>query len=183
MADPEHFDRLRNSAHHDRLRSWNAWRLDHAAIRPDLSGARLAGLTLTDANLRDVNFNGARLIGLIMVRADLSGADLGNTRIIARLEGAVLRGVKLSGATFTATSLDGATLDQADLRGANLYNVDLTQPLSLACKCDHAMEIGESTFKRTAKGLRERPEKREAVHAFLRDCGVPESVIDSFESL
>lgn len=75
-----------------------------AALRSDLSGCRLTG-----ANLADADLSGVRL-----AFADLRGASL---------RGAMLRWADLAGARLDGADLAGATLHHADLNGASLRDV------------------------------------------------------------
>src|SRR5487761_1435906 len=56
MAHREHLDRLNQG-----IGVWNAWRRQHPAIQPDLSGAYLAGANLRGANLTNANLAEANL--------------------------------------------------------------------------------------------------------------------------
>jgi hypothetical protein len=116
---------------------WNAWRLAHAAVRPDLSGttlvaAKLAGINLADADLREVDFRTADLRGAQLSRANclrvslvasyLMGACLHRADLIdSRLINADLSGADLSGACLRA-----AHLGRVNFSGANLTGVDMT---------------------------------------------------------
>lgn len=87
-----------------------------AAERADFSGAKapnafMIRTDLTDAILRDANFEGAD-----MRRSMLVGATLTNTN----LTGAQLAGASLQGADLTGAMLMEADLTDADLRGAVL---------------------------------------------------------------
>ena len=75
---------------------WNAWRAEHPSVTPDLSGARLRGLDLSDADLAGANLSGADLRGTVLRSADLSGANLDGANMFK------------------------AVIDDADLAGANL---------------------------------------------------------------
>lgn len=101
MAHREHLERLKQG-----VEAWNAWRREHPSIRPDLSGAYLAG-----ANLREINFTYADLAGANLRRASLYHANLS----YADLTDANLMGADLAGA-----NLQGVSLTLTDIRGTNL---------------------------------------------------------------
>jgi uncharacterized protein YjbI with pentapeptide repeats len=58
---------------------WNEWRRKSLAPRPDLSGAVLAGMDLTKADLRRSNLSGSNLRGADLFQADLHEANLLST--------------------------------------------------------------------------------------------------------
>jgi uncharacterized protein YjbI with pentapeptide repeats len=82
---------------------WNEWRMAHADIRPELSGAGFCGLDLANVNLAG---------------ADLRRADMRGTNLTA----ATLAGADLEGADFFKAVLDGADLSGANLVGARSLN-------------------------------------------------------------
>lgn len=106
----------------DGVATWNLWRKDEPAIRPDLSGANLFGADLTEADL-----SGADLSNANLMKADLSGVDLGEANLFgAKLAGATLSGANLFGADLTEADLTQAHLSQADLTQAHLIEANLT---------------------------------------------------------
>ena len=132
---------------------------------PDLSEADLSGADLRGADLSGADLSGANLSG-----ADLSGADL---------SGADLRGADLRGADLSGADLSGADLSRADLRGADLSgakcgcttfgNVDLSDVKGLeSIRHDGPSTVGIDTLFRSGGKIPE---------AFLRGCGVPETLI------
>lgn len=78
---------------------------------PDLHGADLAGVDLTEANLNCADLTGADLRGADLHGADLRWADLTSTN---------LRGAYLTGADLRVASLTGADLRVGSLIRANL---------------------------------------------------------------
>ncbi len=107
MALQEHLDLLKQGS-----TAWNAWRVQHKEVRPDLSGARLREADLRELDLRE---------------ADLSKADLSRTNLNgAHLSGADLSGAKLREAYFIQANLSRANLSDANLRWANLHFADLS---------------------------------------------------------
>jgi hypothetical protein len=143
---------------------WNGRRESDEEI-PDLIEADLRG-----ADLRWANLNGADLAG-----ANLSGADLS----LADLAGAELRGADLSRAKLHRASLIQADLREAELTEADLNDascgwtifadVDLSEVNGLdSVGHDGPSTIGIDTLFRSQGKIPE---------AFLRGCGVPNSVI------
>jgi uncharacterized protein YjbI with pentapeptide repeats len=124
VAISTHVELLKRGA-----KAWNEER-PHS---PDLSGAELRGLDISEAqlgradlgdrqvleaNLRDVDLSQARLVGTYLRRADLGGANL---------QGANLRGADLIGANLSRANLEGATLDRAHLTGAHFHDANLNR--------------------------------------------------------
>ncbi|XXX81336.1 DUF2169 domain-containing protein [Sorangium sp. So ce134] len=110
------------------------------------AGARLAGLDLSELDLRGLVFTRADLTGARLREARLDGADLTRARLdradltrasLARavaveaslygadLTGADLTAVNLSEAGLRGAALAGARLDEADLTGATLAQANL----------------------------------------------------------
>jgi Pentapeptide repeats (8 copies) len=136
MANPEHVAMLREGGIHE----WNAWRLAHPAIIPDLFKAELS-------------------------KADLAGDDASG----ANLEDANLLGTNLHGVNLREASLGGARL------GFTIFgNTNLTRALGLDI-CQH---VGPSVvdYQTLAKSW-------PLSLVFLRDCGLPETLIEYLPSL
>jgi uncharacterized protein YjbI with pentapeptide repeats len=119
------------------VKEWNKRRRLGEAI-PDLSEARLAGLSLFRANLTDARLANADLSGVRLSHANLSNATIFGARLPnARLTGANLRGAYMARADLTIAHLRGADLQEAylthvtfrkaDLSGANLSNANLLE--------------------------------------------------------
>lgn len=124
MADENHLTILRQG-----VERWNAWRAEHADIRPDLSTA-----FLRETNLSGANLHGADLMLTNLCNADLAGADLSDARMNGTgLIGANLVGANLSGANLSWADLSGANLTAADLRGAMLVRTDFTRAILSYC--------------------------------------------------
>jgi uncharacterized protein YjbI with pentapeptide repeats len=83
--------------------SWNAWRAEHPAVRPDLSSAGLRGHDLAGTDLSDADLHQADLRGTILSKAKLIGADL-------------------AGANVFKAVFDGSDLSRANLVGARFLN-------------------------------------------------------------
>lgn len=115
--------------------AWNRWRQSEPAVRPDLSGHRVA-----NRKLRGANFREACLAGTLLPGADLRGANLERADLReADLMAADLRGAWLAGADLRRANLMGANLQKADLGGARLedailFRADL-EGTGCVCKC------------------------------------------------
>jgi len=83
----------------------------------DLGEGRAYVISLSYANLRDVNLGGAILVGTNLAAADLSGANL---------SGALLTSADMGGADLSDANLKNAALFDANLSGANLKNAALS---------------------------------------------------------
>jgi uncharacterized protein YjbI with pentapeptide repeats len=147
MADPEHLQVLERG-----VAAWNAWRQQHPAIEPDLTGvdlqdrdlggvffaatrlagARLAGANLHQARLTRADLTHADLSGCNLHRAILSGATGAGAQFVdthlaeAALNGTVLDGANLDGCSLRRAQVTATHLRQATLRGARLQEVDFT---------------------------------------------------------
>ena len=120
--------------------SWNKWREQHPAIRPDLTGAilrkgnlrlfNLAGVDLAGANLSGADLTGSNLTRTILTDtnlgasildlADLTGADLRRADLRGSSGGRLFSQANLLGANLENVKLSSAKLDGADLRETNL---------------------------------------------------------------
>jgi hypothetical protein len=195
MANPLHVAAVKNAPqeHNDDER------LDLRGA--DLSGAELGGAYLREArlwmaDLRKANLRGADLSGANLIGADLSGAELVAAELRwADLSGANLRGADLSGADLVGADLreadlgeanmGEANLGKANLRGANFDNVHCISTvfgsvdLSEVKRLDTVSHLGPSTIgvDTLYKSKGKIPE------AFLRGCGVPDTLIDFLPSL
>ncbi len=174
MATKNHLTLLKKDVH-----VWNDWRQKNPTIRPDLSEANLRGANLSGADLSGANLR-ANLSEADLRTADLSGADLSEANLRgANLLGANLRGADFREANLRGADLSGANLRSADLGGSNLLetvfaNTDLTDAKGL----DHCIHRGPCTVDhRTLKRSGPLP------LAFLRGCGLPDSLIDYLPSL
>jgi uncharacterized protein YjbI with pentapeptide repeats len=153
---------------------------------PDLSGADLRGANLSNADLRGAYLRGAYLNFASLNRADLSRADLSRADLSqaylngANLSGANLSDADLSGAYLNWVNLGGANLSGANLRGArcletSFANLDLLQVKRL----DSVKHLGPSTIVTNTRfrSYGKIPE------AFLRGCGLPDSLIEYLPTL
>jgi uncharacterized protein YjbI with pentapeptide repeats len=88
---------------------------------------RLPIITLSDADLRDVEQSFTDLWRADLSFTDLSGANLKGDLSRADLSGADLSDANLHDALLIGADLGGADLIEADLRGANLSGADLSR--------------------------------------------------------
>jgi uncharacterized protein YjbI with pentapeptide repeats len=133
LGDPEHLVLLQRG--HE---AWNAWRREHADVRPRLGGADLAGMDLSRFDLRLAE----------LTAADLAGAGLRQTRFT----GASLQAANLAGADLTEADLSLADLSAADLRGAVLERASVGQARFFAADLRHtafgvANQVDEADFR------------------------------------
>ena len=95
MAHDDHVAILRRGA-----AAWNTWRAAQN-VTPDLSGAGLRGLDLTEFDLSNADLRDADLRGTNLSQANLSGAYLERANLFkAVFDGANLAGAFLTGAQF-----------------------------------------------------------------------------------
>jgi hypothetical protein len=190
MANPEHLQILEQG-----VEAWNEWREQNERIRPHLNGAELSEASLTGANLSKADLRRADLHAASLTGANLSKADLRRADLYAAdLDGADLTGVDLRRADLTIADLDGADLTGADLRGAYLCDAYLARAdVSEAILQDTV--FGDTTLH-TVRGLetcrhegpsilnhRTLAQSGQLPLAFLRGCGLPDTLIDYLPSL
>ena len=133
---------------------WNALRTRDPALKPDLRGAALHGMSLELFDLREADLEGADLSASSLSGARLEGANLAR----ANLNGADLSGAHLAGARFWETCVINANLSNAHGLG----------------EADHS---GPSPFDhRTFWRSKNIPKE------FLQGCGVPESLIACYRA-
>ena len=153
--------------------------------RANLAGANLDGASLDranlyDANLGDASLDRANLLGAMLNRADLKGAFLICADLrCAFLQDADLKGAFITDANLADANLHGANFRNATLSGANLNGARCVETiwsdvdLSTAIGLDSIVHDGPSTIDfRTLQRSGPMP------LAFLRGCGLPDSLID-----
>ena len=151
----------------------------------DLSGANLFKADLGYAQLSDSNLSGANLIRANLGyadlgRADLSGADLSGADLIrARLDHADLSGTNLNCAGLKGAGPEGADLEATIFQGTYLHETIFADVNLAGSKgLDSCVHGGPSTIDfRTLEKSGMLP------MAFLRGCGLPETLIDYLPSL
>jgi hypothetical protein len=130
MANQHHLDILRQG-----VEVWNQWRREYKNVEPDLSGANLTSVDLSDAilgkaDLRGTNLSRAYLYRAALSTAYLNGADLSGAYLVE----ARLRGTSLCRAYLRNADLSGADLNGADLSRATLVETNLTQAVLTNCR-------------------------------------------------
>jgi hypothetical protein len=147
----------------------------------DLSGAVLSEAHLSGAHLRGAILRGAILGGADLTMADLSGADLSGAHLRmadlsrADLSGAVLRRAHLRVADLRVADLSGADLSEAKCGFTGFGNVDLSEVKGLeTIRHEGPSTVGVDTLFRSRGKIPE---------AFLRGCGVPETLIAYLPSI
>lgn len=138
MANPEHLRILVQGAN-----AWNAWRMEHPWLLPDLSEASIPpsdGQSLSGVNFSETNLSSSALSGDFeyanFTSAELSKADLRYVHLkrtifseakllSAKLKAADLTDADLRSADLTGADLREATLNHARLRYANLQQATL----------------------------------------------------------
>jgi hypothetical protein len=146
----------------------------------NLSGANLSRANLSEANFGQANFRGADLNEANLSWAFLGGANFGAANLMkanfsdanldrANLSGANLGGAFLGGARLRRTLLSAAILAEAACDETSFADVDLSEVKGLdSVEHQGPSTIGIDTLFRSRGKIPE---------AFLRGCGVPESVI------
>jgi uncharacterized protein YjbI with pentapeptide repeats len=161
------------------------------AFKADLSEANFSEADLRRANLsetdlRDTNFSGAHLrranlSGAHLRRANLSGANLSGVDLSeADLSGKDLNGINLRGANLSEANLSEANLSEANLSGSILYRTLFgTVDLSTVTGLDTVEHRGPSMIGIDTLCL----SQGKIPEAFLRGCGVPETLIKNLPFL
>jgi uncharacterized protein YjbI with pentapeptide repeats len=190
MANSEHLQILKQG-----VAAWNAWRIENNNITPDLTHTDLHEAHLAGADLRKADLLNANLYS-----ADLRKADLRDARLLyanvynANLSGANLTGADLFSANLSEAFLHDANLHGADLTNANLHGADLARAdVSEAILWETVFgNINLSTVRGLETCRHEGPsilDHRTLAQsgplplAFLRGCGLPDTLIDYLPSL
>ena len=160
-------------------------------LGPTSTTANLDGANLRRASIAEANFSHADLSGTNLVEAQLSGSNFGSANLcLANLYLANLTGTDLTKAELFLANLTEANLRGTDFTGANLAEANLSRAyceetifvnvdLSEARGLDSISHFGpssigiDSIFHSTGK----------IPTAFLRGCGVPESLINSLPQI
>ena len=205
MPNEEHLEILKQG-----VEVWNRWREENPEIKPNLGGEDLSGMDLSGINFHRVSLGRANLRGSILVKASLNEAYLREANLgmatlsEANLQEAHLSNVILCEADLNEAQLDGAFLSRADLSKANLRGVtcvltNFTEAnlsrVDLTAACFLNTILGDTDLT-DAKGLdscehwgpsvidhRTLVKSGKLPLAFLRGCGLPESLITYLPSL
>jgi len=151
MGNPEHLDILKQGVH-----VWNKWANSELFTIPDLSGADLSYLDLSDANLWAANLSNANISLTNFAGANLSGSQLFSTK-------------------FYMVNLNGANLQEACFFNTQIINMDLRDVKNL----DKAKHFGPSFVDIST--IYESNGK--IPKSFLRGIGIPDRLIDSMAFL
>ena len=117
-GNPRHLAHLVESARRGNIGLWNSY----ARKMGSTFHARLAGASLRDLPLGEVNLMGADLRD-----SDMSGANLTRANLIgAKLQGASLVGANLSGARLHNCDFSNSNLSRVNLTSADLHTAILT---------------------------------------------------------
>ncbi len=156
MANQEHLELLKQGSS-----VWNPWRAQYKEAHPDLSYAHLEGADLTKVNLSNAYLYNAYLTMANLTRANLTGANL--------------RVANLTGANLTEANLSQANMGEATIWNTIFANVDLSTVQGLATiKQFGPSSIGIDTIIISQGKIPE---------VFLRNAGVPPSIIEAIPSL
>lgn len=206
MADKKHLEILTQGA-----QAWNNWREIEFYTRPNLRGADLSGIDLSDYYLGEANLSGVDLSnrdfsGIHLENADLDGTNFNNTNLTdanlirSYLFSADLVGANLERANLQATDFRDADLTRANLRetylggatftGANLYLADLNKAtINGTTFGDNDLSVVNGLDKVTHGGASIigintiYKSQAKIPEVFLRGCGVPEEFITYMHSL
>jgi uncharacterized protein YjbI with pentapeptide repeats len=206
MANSEHLEVLQQG-----VKVWNKWREDNPDTYPDLLGAdlisanleginflrtKLINVQLNKANLAHADFSDAIMNSVVLRDANLEEAYLLNARLMeAHLERVSLHNAVLMGASFRGANLTDANLTKAkfwitNLAQAKLHNADFTNATM-------GYSFLEFLDLRSVKGLETVSftgplsigvetlylSNGQIPVLFLKNAGVPESLIDYLPSL
>ncbi len=166
-----------------------------------LTEAELIGANLLEAILIETNLCQAKLHGSTFFNASLTGADLTN----ADLTNADLTGADLTSATLHKAKLFQSFLNRTNLSGAGLREANLTQTTfrwPILDEADFSQAVVASTIfsrvdLRLVKGLDAMKHRGPSTigfdtiiqsqgripEIFLRNAGVPDSIIEAIPSL
>src|SRR6266702_3152250 len=166
MANQEHLDILKRGEE-----VWNQWRKEHTDIQPDLSRANLRGTIFIGVNLEGTDLRDAILFRASFLRANLAYITLSG----ASLYEADLKGAILSGANLYGADLSGANLCKAEVAWTLFTDMDLSKVEGLEAVQHYGpSSIGIDTIIRSQGKIPD---------IFLRNAGVPNSIIEIIPSL
>ena len=175
IANPDHLQSLQQG-----VKAWNTWRAQHVAIIPDISEADLGG-----ANLRGANFSEANLGRANLRRAHLRKANFGGFNRSGLNRGGLNRGrVNLRAADLSKADLSGANLFRANVSRADVSGILLFETLFIDTNLTAVRGLETCVYEGPST-LDHRTLARSGPLplAFLRGCGLPDSLIEYLPSL
>src|SRR6266496_3448805 len=142
----------------------------------DLRGATLSSASLSNAYLAHATLSGANLYGADLKGATLSGASLINANLAdARLKEVNFWRANLNGANLSGANLCGANLCKAEVAWTLFTDMDLSKVEGLEAVQHYGpSSIGIDTIIRSQGKIPD---------IFLRNAGVPNSIIEIIPSL
>ena len=112
------------------IEDWNQWRKENSSVKIDLTDAFLRNMNFEDAELSAANLAGANLEGARISKANLDWADLTQAKLsYADLQGAHLQFARLEEATCEGINLMNASLEGTQFNGASMRNSFLTDAI------------------------------------------------------
>lgn len=127
------------------VKEWNSWRQSNSNIEVDLSGANLAGLDLSKAQLWNANLKDSNLVGTKLRKSDCRGVNLqGSNLTEADFSESDLRNSNFSTANLTKTNLTKANLIGVNFTQAQAYDANFTEA-NLTATCLKNWLINEKT--------------------------------------
>jgi len=151
----------------------------------DLSGANLCEATLDGTRFFESNFRGASLDGASLGRNILSNCNMAGAVLCGlNAEGTQLRGVDLSNADLSEAFLFGTLFHRCDARHSNFARATLDETIFAdidlrdARGLDHLFYVSPSIL-----GHRTLERSGRLPLAFLRGCGLSDTMIDYLPSL
>jgi hypothetical protein len=160
MANQEHLDLLKQGSS-----AWNAWRVQHQEVRPDLR----------KANLSLANLSGAHLIRADLIRAHLFGANLSRTNLVGtNLANTTLKDCSIYGISAWDVQLEGAvqlnlTITPADQPTITVDNLKIAQFIYLLLNNAEIREVIDTIARKVVLILGRFTPERKAVLDALRD--------------
>lgn len=171
MANPEHLAILKLG-----VEAWNKWRNENPEIVPELSESNLIGIDLRGVNLRGANLSRTSLKGAFIWKSNLVGANLNEAVLwLTNLSGSNLEGANLKGALLKDTFLQEANFSYVKVGFSSFNGVDLGDVNGLeTVRHEAPSSIGVDTIYKSNGNIPK---------VFLRDCGVPDQMIEYLHSL
>lgn len=210
MANLKHLEILQDAIDKDDISIWNQWREGFRDLRPDFRDADFKGVNFQQANLIQADFSGSNLSHANFSRVDLTQSQFhGANLTYARFYESNLNRASFFRANLSHADLARVTLERTFLIAANLYKVNLVGAILIETSCERAnfnnarlqstsfmdidfsfvqnldqvkvdgpCSIGIETLYRSQSILGE-----QWFQDFLRDCGVPDTMVEYASSL